>query len=402
MVVNWYNPILTGDSSVDYGLTNSYGSTVNVPTVTNYHHVELTGLTPGTAYHYRIRSTDGTIGSDNTFTTAAANITSFNFVVYGDPRGLQFSNEPYYTRHQALCDWINQNGYNFAIETGDTVWGGNATVAYPLAAQGYYTDFYKLERNLAGSKSVMATMGNHEVQPPDSGGTSTFTYYYSLYEGAYPTNGPSGNTGRVYSFNYGNAHFVCLSSYQVGASNQVTWLNADLAAARANPNIKWIFAFMHYPLYTTAGHMGDATQIAELTYWLPLFDQYHVDMVFGGHNHCYERSKSLKAGAVVDDGEGTVYVTNGLGGAEFNTTAPSPLFAARFGTDNPSCQTLATCITINGNYLTSTSITNANGAVIDSFQLFKCPVGDFDSSCTVDMNDLRIFSGSWLDTGIWP
>jgi len=42
IVVNWWNPIETGDSSVDYGLTSSYGSTAYVATATNFHHVELT------------------------------------------------------------------------------------------------------------------------------------------------------------------------------------------------------------------------------------------------------------------------------------------------------------------------------------------------------------------------
>jgi hypothetical protein len=404
MVVNWFNPIQTGDSSVDYGLTSSYGSTVNVPTATNYHHVELTNLTPGTTYHYRIRSTDGTFGSDNSFTTAPAVINSFSFAVYGDPRGLQSQNNPFYTLHGALCDWINANGYNFAIETGDTVWGGCASVALPLAAQGYYTDFYKIERNLAGSKPIMATMGNHEVQTPDSQGVSTHIYYYDLYGNAYPTNGPPGNNGAAYSFNYGNAHFVCLSSFKLDRAAEGTWLDTDLAAARANPSIKWIFAYMHYPLYTDSGHKGDQEQIDELNYWRPKFDQYHVDMVFAGHNHCYERSYSLKGanGNVVEDGNGTVYITNGLGGASFDATGPGPWFVSTYGGTNAT--TVATCITINGDYLTCTSIKNATGQVLDTFQLNKVKVlaGDFNGDGTVDRKDLSIFAGSWLSTGIWP
>jgi hypothetical protein len=83
IVVNWWNPITTGDSSVDYGLTSSYDSNEYVATATNFHSVELTGLTPATTYHYRIRSSDGTVGSDNTFTTSDVNVTSFSFAVYG-------------------------------------------------------------------------------------------------------------------------------------------------------------------------------------------------------------------------------------------------------------------------------------------------------------------------------
>jgi hypothetical protein len=207
----------------------------------------------------------------------------------------------------------------------------------------------------------MATMGNHEVQ--DAGDS---TNYQNLYSAAFPTNGTAGNNGRVYSFNYGNAHFICLSSYQISLTTQATWLEADLIAARANPNIKWIFAFMHAPMYTTNTSRPNHT--GEIAAWGPLFDTYHVDIVFAGHNHLLERSKSIKAGAVVADGNGTVYITTGLGGAEFNAagTGSPGLFVTTY-----SAQTLATCVTINSNNLTVNSITNADNVVRDTFTLQK-------------------------------
>ena len=123
-MVNWFNLDAAGDSSVDYGPTSSYGSTVHLTASTNYHHVELTGLNPGQTYHYRVRSNDGTVGADNTFTTAAANETSFSFAVYGDSRGASTANEPYYSRHQALCNWLAPQNLAFCLTTGDTVWEG--------------------------------------------------------------------------------------------------------------------------------------------------------------------------------------------------------------------------------------------------------------------------------------
>lgn len=61
-------------SIVDYGLTTSYGNSVGQATDTvTSHTVTITGLTPETTYHYRVRSkdTDGneSISSDYTFTT---------------------------------------------------------------------------------------------------------------------------------------------------------------------------------------------------------------------------------------------------------------------------------------------------------------------------------------------
>jgi hypothetical protein len=397
IVVNWWNPDGTGDSSVDYGLTDSYGSTVNVATVTDYHHVELTGLTPGATYHYKIRSNDGTIGSDNTFTTSDVNVTSFSFAVYGDPRGIQPPSDatPYHTRHKQLCDWLATQNIAFALETGDIVWAGALTDGNCL---GFYKEYFKAEQNLSKTKPIMTTLGNHELQP--NGLAESMYPYFNIYNTAtYPNNGPAGVNARLYSFDYGNAHFVNATSFQVNMATETAWLDADLAAARANPNIRWVFVWMHEPIYTDSGHPGDPVELAN---WAPLFDKYHVDIVFSGHNHVYERFHSIKGGVVVPDGEGTVYITNGIGGAEFNTSTPEDKLVCWFGTTNLN-KTAATIITINGNYLTSQTIPNLTGVPVDTFQLLPPALdGDFDESGRVDMKDLGIFSGNWLGTGLWP
>ena len=65
------------NTRVDYGTTTAYGSqtTLNTALVTS-HSQAITGLTAGTLYHYRVRSTDGfanaTVSGDFTFTTQAA------------------------------------------------------------------------------------------------------------------------------------------------------------------------------------------------------------------------------------------------------------------------------------------------------------------------------------------
>lgn len=64
------------DSQVEYGLTDSYGSTTTLNTnLTTNHSEPLTGLTGGTEYHYRVISADAatnsTTSADQTFNTAA-------------------------------------------------------------------------------------------------------------------------------------------------------------------------------------------------------------------------------------------------------------------------------------------------------------------------------------------
>jgi len=406
IMVNWWNPAATGDSSVDYGLTNGYGLTVNVAALVNYHHVELTGLAMGTMYHYQVRSSDGTTGSDNTFTTAPdPNTTSFNFVYYGDPRGTATADEPYYTRQGALCDWILAQDFDFALEGGDTVWAGASLKGIGK----WWPDWFRIEGNLTKSKVVMHALGNHEVQE------GAYYYWNDFYTEAFPNTNSiiPGNNGRMYSFDYGSAHFVSPSSYQVNIPAQAAWLDADLAAARARPNIKWLFVFFHAPMYTTSGHPNRTDCIQA---WGPVFDKYGVNAVFQAHNHLYERfyplvtyyddvtnpTSPVWTGKVVPDGEGTVYITNGMGGAEFNNGGADPKLVKWFGASNLGV-TIATVVTINGDTCTVQAIRNDTGEVLDTFNLLpRMRKADLNKDGVIDVEDLEILSGDWLETGIWP
>ncbi len=64
----------SSDSVVEYGPTTSYGTSKSDTTDVTSHSITLTGLSPSTTYHYRVKSTDSsgngpTVSGDNTFTT---------------------------------------------------------------------------------------------------------------------------------------------------------------------------------------------------------------------------------------------------------------------------------------------------------------------------------------------
>ena len=71
--VNWTTDEVA-NGEVEYGLTASYGHTSNLDTALALtHSISLTGLTPNTEYHYRIKTSDEignqAVTSDNVFTT---------------------------------------------------------------------------------------------------------------------------------------------------------------------------------------------------------------------------------------------------------------------------------------------------------------------------------------------
>ena len=188
MMVNWWNPAAAGDSTVLYGPSASYGATATDPAPTKFHHVELTGLTPGTTYHYQIKSSDGTVGEDNTFTLPAENATDFTFAVSGDSRG---GNKPddltiYNPRRKAEYDHIASKKPAFTINVGD--------IAITGANQGAFIQFFNCEQNCLKSAPYMIAVGNHEM-----GGTGAWPadfIYHSLFAPAYPANGTPGDSGQ--------------------------------------------------------------------------------------------------------------------------------------------------------------------------------------------------------------
>jgi hypothetical protein len=65
------------DSQVEYGPTTAYGSSTTLdPALVLTHSQQITGLTPGTTYHYRVKSKDGAgnlaASADLTFVTASS------------------------------------------------------------------------------------------------------------------------------------------------------------------------------------------------------------------------------------------------------------------------------------------------------------------------------------------
>jgi Calcineurin-like phosphoesterase len=147
--------------------------------------------------------------------------------------------------------------------------------------------------------------GNHDA---DNSGSSE---YLRLF----------GQNNWTSSFNYKNVHFVPIDTE---SNTDAAALDKDLATAKQDPNIKWIVAFYHKPIYTSpTNHEPDEAGIKNIV--VPLFDKYHVDLVLQAHNHNYQRSYPLKADMVTEtrpdsvyqSPKGSIYMVVGTGGQDF-------------------------------------------------------------------------------------
>jgi hypothetical protein len=111
----------------------------------------------------------------------------------------------------------------------------------------------------------------------------------------------------------GGLHLIALDNVSISGggfgTEQLTWLEADLHAARANKAVKYIIVGMHKALAkngktTHAMDEDGARAIGESDQALALFQKYKVNMIFASHEHLFT---SFKQGGI------DAFITGGLG-----------------------------------------------------------------------------------------
>ena len=92
--------------------------------------------------------------------------------------------------------------------------------------------------------------------------------------------------GDRYSFDQGNARFVAINSNHPADPLQLKWFDQVYADA----GTKWRIAFFHHPLYSSGQHAAEGRDVIRPALE-PALIRNHVDVVFTGHEHLYERIK---------------------------------------------------------------------------------------------------------------
>ena len=319
--------------NIAWGTSTSYSTgNANTNQYGDYQHkYNITGLTPGTRYYYRV-----TIGSNNytgSFNAApASNATSVKFFMYGDTRTNGSSHNT--VAGQMVSTYNADAAYrSMVLHAGD--WVNGDTEAY--WTDEWYNYSWTNIVNATASMPFMGAIGNHE----GSGTCPVFDKYRPFPFVAAPA--------EYYSFDYGPVHVAVVDQYTsyTSGSAQYNWLHTDLA----NSTKPWKIIVLHQPGWScNGGHANDTTVQSTIQ---PLCVDHGVSIVLGGHNHYYSR-------AVVN---GVHHLTHGGGGA--------PLYTPLSGQPNivTYTQSLAVSkVVISGNTLTCTTV-NSSGSVIDQFSV---------------------------------
>jgi acid phosphatase type 7 len=378
LVIAWQINETPANFTVEYGPAGSLDRTGNIVRQERLsaerkvgqrifnHTATLTGLKLNSRTHYRVRM-EGHPLLEGYFTTRKPRGTKTRFVAFGDNSYGDISD-------RAIAYQTYKTRPDFVMNTGDNVYEGGLDNEYAR----YFFPVYNAE--LAGQRSgapllrsvpFYSILANHDVNGKDEDGypiadfdksVDSLAYYTNFH---FPTNGPkpsrptptSGTSAALtsflacagsrypnmanYSYDYGDAHFLCLDSNTYVDPTDTglqSWIAADLSATDA----AWKFVVYHHPAFN-AGQNHYAEQ--HMRVLSPIFEQYRVDVVLHGHEHTYQRTRPLRFaptditeardttrkkrlvpgkftidrqfdGNTVTKPDGILYITTGAGGKE--------------------------------------------------------------------------------------
>ena len=295
--ITWQSTIDTGEVIIG---NNHYPSIAVKQGTFYFHRVDITGLEPGKTYRF-VAGSLNSYSPIYSFRTESLNFPNgFSIIHITDP---QIGTDKDATDAEVWKQVIEAAlkkcpDAAFVVNTGDIV--NNIKIARIP----YYFDY--AQETLA-KYAFMYAFGNNDS-------LDWFDNYFYITENRYQD-----ASGVIYSFDYGNAHFVSINNNFTSDDDneddssvelsygQMTWLEDDLK----NSSKKWKVVMLHKPDF---GRKSASNANTDLT---KLFDKYNVNLVMAGHYHFYGRTNPINS-----KGEskinGTVWSIPNTAGTKFN------------------------------------------------------------------------------------
>jgi hypothetical protein len=250
---------------------------------------KLSGLARGAAYRYTIEVDAG--GGDTAssgpwrFETLPAAPHPLRFAIYGDMR------YPGHVAHRSIVEALLRETPAVVFNTGDLTDVGSE--------EANWQRYFEITAPMGAIAPVVPALGNHDADRRGAGATKTWKLF------GVPAAGPPGWS----SLDLGGVHFVILSTNEMRDPAQRAWLADDLARARRH-HARAIFAFCHEGPWAHGLHGGSSQMVRD---YAPLLAAAHVDVLFSGHDHIYERGVGT-----TPSGKLTYVVTGGGGAPLYN------------------------------------------------------------------------------------
>ncbi|WP_353112534.1 fibronectin type III domain-containing protein [Microbacterium sp.] len=305
------------------------------------------GLTPATAYKYRV-GLEGSWSDWFEFRTADPKATDFQFIYYGDAQIGLDTTWPSVVK-QAEANAPRSIG---SVHAGDLInTSSNETE---------WLNWFKGMKDSATRTNVMAAPGNHEYS-----GDKMLTAWKANFE--YPHNNPAiGSVGELanlaqgdsdvakqykayfehwsefaketaYYTDYQNVRFITLNATRdttfltpgnlpsctgtecpkndvarLWTRFQAAWLDHILGDSPS----KWNVVTFHQPVYSTSAGRDEPILRDE---WVPVFQKHDIDLVMMGHDHTYARGyKNTDATSTPGLTTGPVYMVSNSGAKHYD------------------------------------------------------------------------------------
>ena len=246
------------------------------------HTAELTDLKPGNTY-WVILESDGFQSEKFNFKTAPADYEDIVFIVGSDAQHLRTQ---MHVIRPVLTKAAQENP-DFFVYSGDFVNAELSEYEWDL--------FFDLWDELMITEEkrripIIPAIGNHEVVAGYGGNREKSVFYFNRFKIPEPKD--------YYAIQYG-PELTILSlntdhTAEIGGE-QLRWLEQTL---QEHEDSKWIMAHYH-----DGGWWGTSKTNVELrSKWLPLFEEYGVDLAHDGHIHTYIRTFPIYGfKAIADD-----------------------------------------------------------------------------------------------------
>lgn len=325
---------------------NNYGrSTFTYHKSVGYTHwILLDQLTPDTLYFYRCGDPYYGWSVEYSFKTAPSlterkeNINSHHQLqvyIYGDmglTDNLTLPLVAQRVQNRVMQNQMKQHLSQFVVHIGDI---GYADVSFAMKPPRDFEDVWYLFMTgiepISAHVPYMVCPGNHEMNEHSS--NPPYSINFTVYNSLFRMPGYNDQTkphSMWYSFNYGNIHFVSISTetdfpgqfFPCTFGDQLQWLKNDLAAVNRSAT-PWVVVYGHRPIYSSQIEFSKNNMpIADSAILQKVFEQilhdYHVDLFMVGHVHSYERMYPIYQNKVFthsyDNPVHTVYIVNGGAG----------------------------------------------------------------------------------------
>lgn len=244
-----------------------------------YHHVTMNDLKPATRYEIVMES-DGQRSAVLFFWTAPATDVPLALVVGGDSRS---DREARRQVNQLIAKKFRQYPRLIAFgHGGDFVGSGRSLEQWSH----WMTDHELTTTDTGRLLPIVPVLGNHDEGP-------LFNQIFNF---------PRRHKNYYVTQLSSHVCLITLNSNMATAGVQATWLKRQLATLR--PQYRWLIVQYHRPAFPAVKDPGTA-----LRDWVPLFEQYHVDLVCEFDGHVIKRTMPIRGGK--PDPTGVVYVGEG-------------------------------------------------------------------------------------------